>query len=75
MKRLIILISIALLSLVSCKQEINYTISTKVQPEGGGTIVMTPSSGSVPEGTSVSFTANPNGEYIFTRMKKEYMKK
>jgi len=27
---------------------------------------MTPSSGSVPEGTSVSFTANPNGEYIFT---------
>ena len=27
---------------------------------------MTPSSGSVLEGTSVSFTANPNGDYVFT---------
>lgn len=66
MKRLIILISIALLYLVSCKQEVNYTISTKVQPPEGGSIIVTPSSGFVLEGTSVSFTANPNGDYVFT---------
>lgn len=66
MKKLIAYIAITALFFVSCKQEVNYTISTKVQPAEGGSIIMTPSSGSVLEGTSVSFTANPNGDYVFT---------
>ena len=66
MKKLIASVSIIILFLVSCKQEVYYTISTKVLPEEGGTIVVTPSSGSLLEGTSVSFTANPKGDYLFT---------
>ena len=66
MKKLITLISFAAAILVSCKQETFYNITTNVQPEGSGSIVVTPSTGSVLEGTSVSFTAKPNGDYVFT---------
>ena len=66
MKKLIASISIIVFFLISCKQEVYYTISTQVLPEEGGTIVVTPSSGSVLDGTSVSFTASPKGDYVFT---------
>ena len=57
---------ISILLFVSCKQEVYFNISTRVQPEGGGCIVVTPSSGAVLEGTPVTFKANPNSEYVFT---------
>ena len=57
---------ISILLFVSCKQEVYFNISTKVQPEDGGSIVVTPSSGAVLEGTAVTFKANPNNEYVFT---------
>ena len=66
MKIFITAITLATSILVSCEQEIYYNISTAVQPENSGTITMTPSYGSVMEGTSVTFKANPNGDYIFT---------
>ena len=66
MKRTIFFTFLSFFLLVSCKQEISFNITTSVQPNNGGSIIITPSSGSVLEGTSVSFTANPNGEYIFT---------
>ena len=66
MKKLITLIFFAAAILVSCKQESYYNIATNVQPEGSGSIVVTPSSGSVLEGSSVSFLAKPNGDYVFT---------
>ena len=52
--------------LFSCKQESYYTITTQVQPVDGGDIVMTPSSSTALEGTSVTFNAQPKGDYIFT---------
>ena len=51
---------------LSCKQETYYNITTRVQPEVSGTIDVSPSSGSVLEGTSVMFKATPAGDYIFT---------
>lgn len=60
------LCALILLLAVSCKQETYYNITTHIQPEGSGAIVVSPSSGSVLEGTSVSFTAKPNGDYLFT---------
>ena len=66
MKRLITLIALAVSILVSCKQETYFNVSTAVQPEGSGTIIMTPSDGSVLEGSSVTFKADPNGDYVFT---------
>lgn len=57
---------IPILLFVSCKQEVYFTISTKVQPDDGGSIIVTPSSGTVLEQTSVTFMANPNNEFVFT---------
>lgn len=57
---------ISILLFVSCKQEVYFNITTKVQPENGGSIIVTPSSGAVLEGTSLTFKANPNSEYVFT---------
>ena len=55
-----------ILGLVSCKKPIYYNISTAVQPADGGSIVVTPSTESVLEGTTVTFKATPNGDYIFS---------
>lgn len=66
MKKLVTLIALSILCLISCKHETYYNLSTSVHPGDGGIIVMTPSSGSVMEGTTVTFKANPNGDYIFT---------
>lgn len=66
MKKLIALAAIVLSLLVSCKQEVCFSIATKVQPDGAGSISVSPSSDQVQEGASVTFTAKPNGEYAFT---------
>ena len=66
MRKLITLSAIIVYILVSCKQEVYYEITTKVQPDGAGTIVLTPNSSQVLEGASVTFQANPSGDYIFT---------
>ena len=66
MKKLLTAIALVTSILVSCKKEVYYSITTAAQPEGSGTIIMTPSYGSVMEGTTVSFQASPNGDYIFT---------
>ena len=50
----------------ACKKPVYYNIATSVQPVGSGSIVVTPSSESVLDGTSVTFKATPNGDYIFT---------
>lgn len=52
--------------MVSCKQEVYYNVMTTVEPPEGGSIVMNPSAGQVLEGTSVTFTAQPKGDYVFT---------
>ena len=52
--------------LVSCKQEVYYNVTTTVEPPEGGSVVMNPSASQVLEGTSVSFTAQPKGEYVFS---------
>ena len=57
---------LVILGSASCKKSVYYNISTSVQPVGSGSIVATPSSNSVLEGTSVSFMATPNGDYVFT---------
>lgn len=66
MRKLITLLAIIVPFLVSCKHEVYYEITTKVQPDGTGSIVVSPSSDQVQEGATVSFTAKPNGEYAFT---------
>ena len=66
MKRTIFFSFLSFLLLVSCKQETYFNITTSVQPSNGGSIIITPPSGPVLEGTSVSFNANPKGDYIFT---------
>lgn len=66
MKKLISLVIFVASILSSCKQEILYKIITTVQPEGSGSVIITPSSGAILEGTSVSFLAKPNGDYVFS---------
>lgn len=56
----------AILCLASCKKSVYYNIATSVQPVGSGRIVVSPSSESVLDGTSVTFQAKTNGDYIFT---------
>lgn len=68
MRKLITLFAFIALFLVSCKHEVYYSITTKVQPDGTGSIVVSPSSDQVQEGTTVSFTAKPNGEYVLGQM-------
>ena len=66
MKRTIFFTFLSFLLLVSCKQETYFNITTSVQPSNGGSIIITPPSGPVVEGTSVSFNASPKGDYVFT---------
>ena len=66
MKKLIALAAIIISFLVSCKNEVYYSIITKVQPEGAGSVAVSPSSDQVQEGASVTFTAKPNGDYVFS---------
>ena len=56
----------AILCLASCKKSVYYNIATSVKPVGSGRIVVSPSSESVLDGTSVTFQAKTNGDYIFT---------
>ncbi|MBP3331633.1 MAG: VCBS repeat-containing protein [Tidjanibacter sp.] len=50
---------------ISCaKEETSYRITTAVSPASAG--VVSPSSMEVSEGSSVSFTATPNDDYVFT---------
>ena len=60
------IIPFLLVLMLSCKQESYHTITTHAQPVDGGDIVMTPSSSTALDGTSVTFTAQPKGDYIFT---------
>ncbi len=66
MKRTIFYTFLSFLLLVSCKQETYFNITTSVQPSNGGSIIITPPSGPVLEGTTVSFNASPKGDYVFT---------
>ena len=66
MKHLYKIILLLPLVLISCKQEVYYTVKTMVEPFESGSIVMEPSSGQVLEGTSVTLTAQPKGDYVFT---------
>ncbi len=66
MKRTIFYTFLSFLLLVSCKQETYFNITTCVQPSNGGSIIITPPSGSILEGSSVSFNASPKGDYVFT---------
>ena len=66
MKHLHYIILLLAVLMVSCKQEVYYNVTTTVEPPEGGSIVMNPSSGEVLEGTSVTFTAQPKGDYVFT---------
>ncbi len=60
------IIPFLLVLLLSCKRETYHAITTHVQPADGGDIVMTPFSSTALEGSSVTFTAQPKGDYIFT---------
>ena len=66
-KSLIILLSIFFFS---CQEEppkplVKYILETNVTPIEGGTL--NPSSGSFDEGTTISITATPSPEYIFSK--------
>lgn len=51
--------------IISCaKNETSFRVTTSVSPVGAG--VVSPSSMEVSEGNSVSFTATPNDDYVFT---------
>ena len=65
MRKLITLLAIIVPFLVSCKHEVYYNIITKVQPDGAGSIMMSPSSDQVQVGASVTFTAKPNDYWAF----------
>ena len=45
---------------------VNYTVSTSVNPTGGGTVSLSPSQASYPSGTSVQVTATPAAGYVFS---------
>lgn len=65
MKRLLLFAVITAI-FISCKQDVYYTISSIASPSGSGVIVVSPSSGQVLDGTSVTLFASPNGDYVFT---------
>ena len=66
MKHLHYIILLLAVLLVSCKQEVYYNVTTNAEPPEGGSVVMNPSAGQVLEGTSVTFSAQPKGDYVFT---------
>ena len=57
---------IILLLLISCQKEVYYTVSTAVNPKEAGTVSVSPAEPSVLEGSSITFTAQPKGDYVFT---------
>ena len=61
-----LLVALLALCLVSCKTLTYYSISTSVNPAGAGTVAISSAEMSVLEGTSVTFTATPKGDYIFS---------
>lgn len=63
MKRFLLILASAIL-ILSCQKEVYHNISVSVNPAEGGTV--SPSSGPVLDGTSISFKATPNGDYVFT---------
>lgn len=63
MKRFLLILSSALLVL-SCQKEVYHNITVSVNPAEGGSV--SPVSGPVLDGTSVSFKATPKGDYVFT---------
>lgn len=58
--------TIILLLFVSCQKDVYYIISTTVNPKDAGSVSVSPAGPSVLEGTSVTVTAQPKGEYVFT---------
>ena len=64
MKHLHYIILLLAVLMVSCKQEVYYNVTTTVEPPEGGSIVMNPSAGQVFDGTTITFTAQPKGEWI-----------
>lgn len=63
MKRFLFILASTILVL-GCQKEVYHNITVSVNPAEGGSI--SPSSGPVLDGTSVSFKATPNGDYVFT---------
>lgn len=63
MKHSLLILASALLVL-GCQKEVYHNITVYVNPAEGGSV--SPSSGPVLDGTSVSFKATPNGDYVFT---------
>lgn len=55
-----------MLGIVSCQTEIYHALSTSVTPPDAGTIAVSPAGSLVLEGASVTFTAQPKGDFIFT---------
>ena len=66
MKQLHRIILLLVIFMVSCKQEVYYNVMTNTEPPEGGSVVMNPPAGQVLEGTAVTFTAQPKGDYVFT---------
>ncbi|MBT5246181.1 MAG: hypothetical protein HOL64_01340, partial [Flavobacteriaceae bacterium] len=70
MKQLLLLLSV--LFVVSCSSSaeeepapvIKYTLTTSANPTAGGTVA--PTTGQYTEGATVSITATPAGEYLFS---------
>lgn len=63
MKRILLLLASSLL-MIGCQKEAYHNITVSVNPAEGGSV--SPSSGPVLDGTSVSFKATPKGDYVFT---------
>ena len=61
-----LLVALLALCLVSCKTLTYYSILTSVNPAGAGTVAISSAEMSVLEGTSVTFTATPKGDYVFS---------
>lgn len=62
MKRFLLILSSTILVL-GCQKEVYHNITVSINPAEGGSV--SPSSGPVLDGTSVSFKATPNGDYAF----------
>ena len=63
MKRFLFILASTILVL-GCQKEVYHNITVSVNTAEGGSV--SPSSGPVLDGTSVSFKATPKGDYVFT---------
>ncbi len=54
---------VSVLFAVSCQKEQTFYVTTSVSPEAAGTV--SPASCEMPEGSTVTFRATANGEYVF----------